>query len=110
MTRLLLCGVCAIAIQCGSSLAQTLASASDAPIVDKPVAIDKTSKAPGAIPEIIRQPEQEQTVPAPKAIADPAGALRPPVVDSRFLRAIRLDWDRVGDASNLPSRSRTAAR
>ena len=108
MTRLLLCGVCAIAIQTGSSLAQGLAVAPDSPVTDKPMAIDKTTKGPGDLPEIIRQPDQAQARPTPRAIADPAGVLQPPSVDMRFLRAIRLDWDRLGD---VPSpTSRTASR
>ena len=106
--RILLCGVCALALQVGSAAAQTLASINDSPVAEKPLAIDKTSKAPGDIPEIIRQPDQDQSPPAPRAIADPSAVLQPPIVDLRFLRAIRLDWDRI-EASTLPAGSRTAA-
>jgi hypothetical protein len=107
--RILLCGVCALALQVGSSFAQTLASVNDSPVAEKPLAIDKTSKATGDIPEIIRQPDQDQSQPVPRSIADPRAVLQPPVVDLRFLRAIGLDWDRVGETPRLPASSRTAA-
>ncbi len=99
MTRVLLCGVCLIGIQAGTAMAQVLATA-DTATVDRPMAIDGPLTP---IPEIIRQPADEANVPQARAVADPDSALTPPTVNLQFLRAIRLDWDRVGLNSRIAS-------
>jgi hypothetical protein len=63
------------------------------------MAIDKTSKVLGDMPAIIQQPDQDEAAPQRKSIADPGAVLQPPIIESRVLRATRLDWDRPGDAS-----------
>ena len=69
-TRVLLCGVCLIAFQTavltGFAGAQTLASAADNPVNERPVAVDKTSKGPGNIPEIVQPSIADETAVAAK--------------------------------------------
>lgn len=100
MMRVLLCGACVVAIHAGSGIAQTLASAADSPVTNKPVAIDRTTKAPGSIPEIIKQPDGHADATQSLATVDPGSVLKPPTVNLQFLRAIRLDWDRLGGDRN----------
>jgi hypothetical protein len=104
MTRLLLCGVCLIAFHTGVGFGQTVASATDSPVGSRPLSIDKPSKAPGDIPEIIRQSDDDRLTPQPKAISDPGAVLRPPTVDLGFMRSIRLDWDHLGTSQRTTSR------
>jgi hypothetical protein len=104
MTRVLLCGVCLIAFHTGVGFAQTAASTTDSPVGSRPLSIDKPSKAPGDIPEIIRQSDDDRSTTQPKAISDPADVLRPPTVDLGFLRSIRLDWDHLGASRPVTSR------
>ena len=106
-TRDLLCGVCLIAFQAsllGVVQAQTLASPADSPVSDKPVAVDKTSKAPGNIPEVVKPPLGDEATERPKAIADPGTVLTPPSVSLTFLRSMRLDWDQLGASEDVTSR------
>jgi hypothetical protein len=98
MTRVLLCGICLIGIHAGAGMAQTLATQTDSPVTDKPVVVDGPAKMAPTIPEIIKQPNGDDNVPRPKLIGDPGAVLTPPTVNLQFLRAIRLDWDHVGDA------------
>jgi hypothetical protein len=104
MTRVLLCGICLIAIHAGSGLAQTVPAGNDSPVANKPVAVDGTMKTPGAIPEIIKQPDGTDNLPRPRAISDPGSMLTPPTVNLQFLRAIRLDWDHVGSSTSVADR------
>lgn len=99
MTRVLLCGICLIGIHAGSGMAQTPASRADDPVTDKPAVVDGTSKTPATIPEIIK--DGDENLPRPKAIADPGAALTPPTVNLQFLRAIRLDWDHLGQDTRV---------
>jgi hypothetical protein len=92
--RVLLCGICLIALQATNAGAQILASAADNPVPARPAAVAGPSGAANTIPEVIRQPV---TPPAQtKAASAPAAALTPPDIDLRFLRAIRLDRDELG--------------
>ena len=108
MTRVLFRGVCLIAFQMavstGGAFAQTMASAADVPLNDKPVAIDKTSTAPGDIPEIIRSPFGDDATPQPNAVVDPGAVLTPPHVNLSFLRSVRLDWDQLGQPRKVTSK------
>ena len=92
MPRVLLCGICLIAIQTSAAAAQTLPSPSDNPVAARP-AIDGVAKSASNVPEVVRQPD----VPTqPRATSAPAAVLTPPTIDLQFLRAIRLDWDELG--------------
>jgi hypothetical protein len=93
MTRALFCGICLVAIQASTVAAQIPPSAADYPIPAGPAAIDARAKPANSIPEIIRQPELSDQ---PKAVSAPAALLTPPAIDSRFLRATRLDQDQAG--------------
>lgn len=81
LTRVLLCGACLVGLQAGDAVAQTLVSATDNPVAGSPMAIDETSKAPGNIPEIIKDQDGQDSLPGSQAIADPGSVLRPPTVD-----------------------------
>jgi hypothetical protein len=104
MTRVLLCGVCLIGIHATACMAQTRATQTDSPVTDKPVVVDGPAKTAPTIPEIIKQPNEDANQLKPKLIADPGSALTPPTVNLQFLRAIRLDWDHVGDDARMVGR------
>lgn len=104
MTRALLCGICLIAIHTSGGNAQTLASTADSPITNQPPAVDGTSKTPGKIPEVIRQPDGSENVPRSQAINDPGSVLKPPTINLQFLRATRLDWDQLGSSGTAAVR------
>jgi hypothetical protein len=91
--RLLLCGICLVAIQASSAGAQTLASATDNPVPATAAVADVMASPANNIPEVVRLPD---TASQPRATSAPAAALTPPTIDLRFLRAIRLDWDELG--------------
>jgi hypothetical protein len=103
-SRVLLCGIGLFALQLGSGLAQVLPADRDSPAVGKPAAVDGSPKAPGSIPEIIRQPDGSDNLPPARAIADPSSVLTPPTVNLQFLRAIRLDWDHMGSSRGYADR------
>jgi hypothetical protein len=82
-----------IALHASNGIAQTLASGVDTPVAQRPAAMASN------IPEVVRSPEQAQPVAHSKAVSSPAAVLTPPTIDLQFLRAIRLDWDQVGDST-----------
>lgn len=104
MTRVLLCGVCLIGIHTGAGMAQTRATETDSPVTDKPVVVDGPAKTAPTIPGIIKQSNEDDNQPRPKLIGDPGSALTPPTVNLQFLRAIRLDWDHMGDDAQMAGR------
>jgi hypothetical protein len=102
--RALLCGICLIAANASSGIAQTPASPADNPVTNKPTAVDATTKTPTKIPEIIRQPDGSDNITKPRAIVNPGSVLKPPTVNLQFLRAIRLDWDQIGKGNPVAVR------
>jgi hypothetical protein len=84
-------------IHIGGAVAQTVAPGADSPVASKPLTAGETYKTPNVIPEIIRRPDGSDNVSRSAAAVDPVSVLRPPTVSLEFLRAIRLDWDRLGD-------------
>jgi hypothetical protein len=96
MKRVLVCGLCLIAFHASSGFAQTIASGADNPVAGNPAARDGTAKMSNTIPEIVRP---QENLAQSKAVSSPDAVLTPPTVDLRFLRAIRLDWDHLGDSA-----------
>jgi hypothetical protein len=115
MKRILLCGFCSMAIHVGGSVAQTtapstVAPSTESPVASKPAVVDETSKTPSKIPEIIRRPDGRDNVSPSPTPADPASALKPPMISLRFLRAIRLNWDVRGNRTNVARKPLTDER
>jgi hypothetical protein len=98
IARVLFAGMCVVASQ---ALAQTLPSGADSPVSPEPMTINQMPRPDSRIPEVVRQPNEDDNLARSSSVADPEAALQAPVVDLRFMRAIRLDWDKFGGTAGV---------